>query len=137
MDRKRRSNRMHLVRLRFLGWLLHKPLEPMLLGLNFGQPPANLGTPMFRSPHFQHEPLFFHFKHGQLEEGAGRSSGTATIHQSSHRFNMLHATLLKCHGFPLSLPLAQDSDRGWGPTTTLLFADPQQAERARAGSALR
>ncbi len=124
-------------RLRFPVQLVHKPLEPVSFLVNFGQPPSNLGTPPLRSPHFQHESLFFHFKHGQLEEGAGGSSGAATVYQSGHRFNMLHATLLKCHGSPLSLPLSQDSDCDGRPAA-FLFVVPPQSERAwaRADSTL-
>jgi len=126
-----------LGRLRFSVQLLHEPLKPKSLLADFSQPPSNLGTPPLRSLHFQHESLFFHFKHGQLEEGAGGSSGAATVHQSGHRLNMLHATLLKRHGFPLSLPLSQDFDCA-GKSAVLLFGAPPQSERAwaRAGSTL-
>jgi len=105
----------------------------MLLGLNFSHPPSNFGTPLLRSPHFLHKPLFFHFKHGQFEEGAGGSSGTAAIHQPGHRFNMLHTTLISCHGFPLFLSLSQDSERGGRPTPFFSLPQPERA-RVWAGS---
>lgn len=133
MDRERRGCRERLVRLRFPIRFIHKPLEPMLLGLNFSHPPSNFGTPLLRSPHFLHKPLFFHFKHGQFEEGAGGSSGAATIHQPGHRFNMLHTTRLSCHGFPLFLSLSQDSERGGRPTPFFSLPQPERA-RVWAGS---
>ncbi len=61
MDRKRRG---HRARWRLPVRLLHKAMEPVLLGIDFDKPLPNIGAPLLRSPHFQHESPFFHFKHG-------------------------------------------------------------------------
>lgn len=112
---------MRLVRLRFPVRLLHKPLEAVLLGINFSKPLQNIGAPPLRSLHLAREPDFFQFQHGQLKQGSVRASGAAAVHQPGHRMNMRHTSPFTSHSAMPFLSLSPSHASGYEGDPAALF----------------